>query len=246
MREKKTEYHKKIYNFIDQLFQNTFVKEICEIINKSKSNTIINIFDIGSYLGNFSREVKKKINKNKLNRVNFFLFEPNPYIKLKDFNHFCLGISDKLTKKNYYYNSFFPSSGSGFNKTIMNDFFWNLSRKLITFQIFKKFIKSQVKTISLDNFCKKKKITRIELLKIDTEGHELQVLKGGKKILNKTKIIQVEVMDKKKIFVKKFAKINNFLIKYNFKLLKLKNIWSVSILSNIKAIDALYVNKSLI
>jgi hypothetical protein len=128
----------------------------------------------------------------------------------------------------------------------MNDFFWNLSRKLITFQIFKKFIKFQVRTISLDGFCKKKNITRIELLKVDTEGHEFKVLKGGKKILNKTKIIQVEIMDKKKLFAKKFTKINNFLIKYNFKLLKLKNIWSVSILSNIKAIDALYVNKSLI
>ena len=84
------------------------------------------------------------------------------------------------------------------------------------------------------------------MLKIDTEGHEFQVLKGGKKLLRKTKIIQVEIMDKKNYFQKKFTRINNFLIKYNFKLLKIKNIWSVSMLSNIKAIDTLYVNKSLI
>jgi hypothetical protein len=84
------------------------------------------------------------------------LFDPNPHIKLNDFNHYCWGISNKSTKKNYYYNSFFPSSGSGFNKITMNDFFWNLSRKIITFQIFKKFSKFQVRTISLDNFCKKK------------------------------------------------------------------------------------------
>ena len=86
-------------------------------------------------------------------------------------------------------------------------------------------------------------INEIELLKIDTEGHEFYVLKGGKKILNKTKIIQIEIMDNKKLFKKKFSQINNFLLKYNFKLLKIKNIWSVSILSNIKAIDALYINK---
>ena len=246
MGDGESKFSKIIYKFIVSLFQNTFAKEICEIINKSKSDKKINIFDIGSYLGNFSREIKKKINKNKLNKVNFILFEPNPYIKLKDFNHHSLGISDNTTKKNYYYNSFFPSSGSGFNKITMNDFFWNLSRKLITFQIFKKFIKFQIITISLDDFCKKKNITRVELLKIDTEGHEFKVLKSGKKILNKTKIIQVEIMDKKKNFAKKFTKINNFLIKHNFKLLELKKIWSVSILSNIKAIDALYVNKSLI
>jgi FkbM family methyltransferase len=246
MHDLKSKYYKKLYNFTDRFFQNTFSKEICEIINKVKSNKKINVFDIGCYLGNFSRDIKKNLNKNKLNKVNFILFDPNPFIKLKDFNHHRLGINDKSTKKSFYFNSFFPSSGSGFNKITMNDFFWNLSRKLITFQILKKFIKFQVKTISLDNFCEKKKITRIELLKIDTEGHEFQVLKGGKKILNKTKIVLVEVMGKKNIFLKKFGKINNFLIKYNFKLLKIKNIWSVSVLSNIKAVDALYINKSLI
>lgn len=113
----------------------------------------------------------------------------------------------------------------------------------MTFNLFKKFINFQVKTITLDNFCKNKNIKEIELLKIDTEGHEFKVLKSGKKILKKTKILQLEIMDKKKLFTKKFSKINNFLIKYNFKLLKIKNILSVSILSNIKAIDILYINK---
>jgi hypothetical protein len=145
-----------LYNFIDHYFQNSFTNEICRIINNSKINKKINIFDIGSYLGNFSREIKKKISK----KANFYLFDPNPYIKLNDFNYNCLGISNRISKKNYYYNSFFPSSGSGFNKIAMNDFFWSLSRKLMTFNIFKKFIKFKVQTITLDNFCKKKKFTK--------------------------------------------------------------------------------------
>ena len=62
-------------------------------------------------------QTEKKIFK----KANFYLFEPNPYIKLNDFKHNCLGISDN-TNKTYYFNSFFPSSGSGFNKNIMNDF----------------------------------------------------------------------------------------------------------------------------
>jgi FkbM family methyltransferase len=232
-------YDKVKYNFVNRYFQNSFTNEICKIINNSKFNKKINIFDVGSYLGNFSREIKKKIRKKAI----FYLFEPNPHIKLNDFDYNRLGISDKVSKKNYYYNNFFPSSGSGFNKITVNDFFWNLSRKLLTFNLFKKFTQFQVKTITLDVFCKKKNINKIELLKIDTEGHEFHVLKGGKKILNKTKIIQIEIMDNKKLFKKKFSQINNFLLKYNFKLLKIKNIWSVSILSNIKAIDALYINK---
>jgi hypothetical protein len=82
------------------------------------------------------------------------------------------------------------------------------------------------------------------LLKIDTEGHEFDVLKSGQKILKNTKIIQLEITDKKKFLNKKFIRINNFLLKYNFKLLKVKNIWTISILSNLKAIDVLYVNKN--
>ena len=106
--------------------------------------------------------------------------------------------------------------------------------------IYKKFSKYKVYTNTLDNFCKKK-IKKIDVLKIDTEGHELEVLKGGKKILNNTKIIQIEIMETKKKFEKKFTIINNFLKKYNFEILKKKKIWSVSIFSNIKAIDILYV-----
>ena len=97
MNNKQSEFSKKIYKFIDRYIQNTFANEICEIINKSKSDKI-NIFDIGSYLGNFSREIKKNINKKKINKVNFNLFDPHPHIKLNDFNHYYLGISNKSTK----------------------------------------------------------------------------------------------------------------------------------------------------
>mgnify|MGYP003332135660 CR=1 FL=1 len=54
----KEKYSIKLYKFIDFFIQNNFSNEILEIINKSKSNKKINIFDIGSYLVNFSREIK--------------------------------------------------------------------------------------------------------------------------------------------------------------------------------------------
>jgi FkbM family methyltransferase len=227
------------YNFVNLFFQNNFTDDIYNILNKSKKKKNINIFDIGSYLGNFSRELKKKL-KNKY-KLNFYLFDPNPFIKLKDFQYNCVGISDVISKKIYNYNNFFPSSGSGFNKITSDDFLWNMSRKLITFNIFKKFSKFKVYTDTLDNFCKK--ISKIDILKIDTEGHELEVLKGGKNILHNTNIIQIEIMGKKKYFEKKFKKVNDFLKKYNFEIIKKKKIWSVSLFSNIEAIDVLYSKK---
>lgn len=52
----------------------------------------------------------------------------------------------------------------------------------------------EVKTITIDEFVKKQKISEIDLLKIDTEGHEYSVLQGAKKTLkeNKIKVIQFE------------------------------------------------------
>jgi len=40
----------------------------------------------------------------------------------------------------------------------------------------------------IDTFCREKGIDRINILKIDTEGHELSVLKGAEKMLKKGKI----------------------------------------------------------
>jgi hypothetical protein len=50
-------------------------------------------------------------------------------------------------------------------------------------------------------------------------------------------------MEKKIYFKKKFKRVDNFLKKYGFKIVKKKKIWSVSLLSNIEAIDVLYSKK---
>ena len=48
------------------------------------------------------------------------------------------------------------------------------------------FLRSEIVNVtSIDSFCKKKNIDKIDLLKIDTEGHEAKVLKGANKMLKK-------------------------------------------------------------
>lgn len=44
---------------------------------------------------------------------------------------------------------------------------------------------SGVKAISLDEFCSKNKIKKVDLIKIDTDGHEPEVLEGAKKTIAK-------------------------------------------------------------
>ena len=45
-----------------------------------------------------------------------------------------------------------------------------------------------VETITLDDFCARLKVERINLLKIDTEGHDLEVLKGGHELLRQRQV----------------------------------------------------------
>ena len=96
-------------------------------------------------------------------------------------------------------------------------------------------------TDTLDNFCKKKKIKKIDILKIDVEGAEMDVLKGANKILNNTNILQVEILGTKDNFKRRYEILIKFLKKKKFKLIKEKNIWSVGILSNIRSKDLLLV-----
>ena len=76
---------------------------------------------------------------------------------------------------------------------------------------------SDVKLNRLDNYCEEKKINKIDLLKIDTEGHEYFVIKGSTNALTKIKYIYFEHhYDDMLIKGYKYSDIHDFLKKYNF------------------------------
>ena len=112
-----------------------------------------------------------------------------------------LNMDSKYFKKKKKYLSFFDKSSSLVEK------------------------KQEIKIINLSNFLFEKNITNIDILKIDTEGYELNVLKGiSNEYFSKIKFILFEhhydLMIKKKY---KFYDINKILVNQNFKQkLKLK------------------------
>ena len=90
------------------------------------------------------------------------------------------------------------------------------------------------------------KINNIDVLKIDSESNELNILKGAKNLLSENKIylIYTEISESKKEFDRKEKNVLHFLNAYNFELKKRYEIKSASFLSDIKATDNIFVNKS--
>ena len=241
-----------LYKIYVSIFPNKFNELICNFLKEKiyiNNTTKLNIVDIGCYIGNFSLNLSSQLKYLKCKKF-FYLIDPNiavkKYLKYLKFNFkfFRLAIDNSNKKKFFYLNNFFAPSGSSLNKITVNDNLWNFSRKILTFNIFKNYSKLLVQCQSLDNFVKKNKIKKIHILKFDTEGNELNILKGAKKTLKNTSIIYFEILSQKKSFRGKFKKINNILTKNNFLLCKKKRIITVSFFSNLTAYDFLYFKNS--
>lgn len=240
---------KLFYYLANYALQRSFEKEIIKLIKNERK---LVVFDVGCYRGVFVKTILNLIKKKK---NKFYLFDINKKVKnyiadllkLKNVYYNEVALSNKNGTAYYNYNKFFEAAGSSLSNIVRNDAKWNFSRQLIFKLLFlkaKNFIKYRVSTITLDNFVKKNKIKSIDLLKIDIEGSEYELLKGAKNMLKrgKIKIILVEIIDKKNNYIKKETKILNLLEKRNFILIKKADIWSISLFSNIKGADYLFIN----
>ncbi len=243
--------NKLLYYIANYTLQHSFEKEILKILKNEKK---LVIFDVGCYRGIFTKTMLNLVGKRK---YKFYLFDINKNVKkyianllkLRNVYYNEIALSNKNGIANYHFNRFFESAGSSLSSIFKNDAKWNFSRKLILkilFQGSKDFIKYQVSTSTLDNFIKKNEIQSIDVLKVDIEGSEYELLKGAKTTLknNKVKIILVEIIGKKNLYDKKEKKILNFLKKRNYTLVKKANTLSISLFSNIKGGDYLFINNS--
>ncbi len=240
-----------IYKIVNKFFMNDVESELLGL-SKIKDKVI---FDVGCYRGNFTQNMITKESKKNTNK--YYLFDPNPKVKkyiknmLTDrkisYSELALDNTNKIKK--FTINKYFEPSGSSLKSAHKKDKLYNLSRKTFL-KIFQPFSKIKdyetinVKTDTIDHFCKLNKIKKIDILKLDTDGNEYEVLMGAKNLLSKGKIglIYTEVSGfKKNNFDFKFNKIVKLLSKYNLVLKKVYPIKSFSILSNLKATDNLFI-----
>ena len=182
-----------LFNYYENNQINTSIKLI------SKYNASI-YFDIGANCGIYSL-----ILANKFNNLKIYSFEP---IKLS-YDKFIYNISINKNKKNIQNIKLYNFGLSNKNTNLkMKALIKNNYTQLGGFGVLNKYDDLKDKFLSEANFKKGddffKFQNKIIFLKIDVEGHELQVLEGFKNLFKKNKIIlQIEILPKNQILVKK-------------------------------------------
>jgi len=163
--------YEKLFNSLYKQKLNCIILHLLE--NKIEINTV---YDVGAFQGEWTKLLKKTSLKNS----KFYLFEANDenekYLKNSGHKYFINVLSDKNKDVKFFSkvhsgDSYFPEKTNFYEDTI---------------------VPKTLKTITLNELKKKNQIPAPDFLKIDTQGSEIDILKGGSEILDNCKIILLE------------------------------------------------------
>lgn len=166
--------------------ENSGELKVIELLNEEKEKEII-IFDVGANVGKYQHAILKTI---KRNEFKVFCFEPSPttFNVLKKnttdsrviINNFGLG--DKKEELELFRTGPLSPLSSLYKKE-KGDYYNVVSMEESEI----------VKIETLDEYCKDLNIKEIHFLKIDVEGHELNVLKGATRMLQEKRIKSIQL-----------------------------------------------------
>jgi len=145
------------------------------------------VFDVGAHTGEWAKHAltihpNLAIHCFEPGRENFGRLVTNVASDRVQFNHF--GLSSARDEKPFYIYRDAPGLNSLYQRRGLEDG-WGLEK---TEEI------ETVKLDTLEQYCTERNIQEIDFLKVDVEGHELEVFKGGKSLFidDRVKMIQFE------------------------------------------------------
>tara|TARA_B100001173_G_C15942373_1_gene527686 strand:- start:337 stop:1023 length:687 start_codon:yes stop_codon:yes gene_type:complete len=201
------------------LEKNIHQKRISNFLQNLSIKTII---DVGAHKGEFAQNALKIRSVNKI-----ISFEPQKMIFeiLKDkfkkndkiiLNNFAL--SDKVEKKIMKINKM--TATSTLNHEINNNSLYFKFKSFLLYQKNSIISEEEIDTTSFDIFFDQHKFDENTLLKIDTEGYELHVLKGSNQKIKEVKYVLIENQFSNMYKNVNFKDCHKFLEDKNFRLLK--------------------------
>ncbi len=202
------------YNFFENFIH---LKRIRKFLKNSIFLKRPIIFDVGAHQGKMSKL---------FNQIYFgariFCFEPNTLFhnKLKKIGKntavYNYAIGKKVEKKFLYLSNI--DLTSTLSKVDQKSLYLKFKKYILGKS--KLSLSKKVSVMTLNQFCKNKKIKKIDLLKIDVEGYEHMVLLGSSKIIKNVSYIMIEIQKNDMYLDYSRKKIEKFLRKNNFKLIK--------------------------
>lgn len=176
---------------------------LIQLANISKVKTVI---DVGANVGFFSMLIRDIFPSSKI-----YSFEPTPL------TYSCLKQNLVGDRKVHTYN-LGVSDRPGIAKM-------NFDSQLSAVSQISSAGNIDVKLTTLDKFIRDNQIDMVDILKIDTEGHELNVLKGAKKTLSKTRYLHIEITVDENNPTYTFSNVFSHLYSqaYNFQLLSYRS-----------------------
>ena len=181
-----------------------------ESFNVEKDDLII---DCGANVGNLFLSINRFVEN-----FNYKAFEPDTMAfkclelnlsKFKNADLHCIGLSNENSNKKFYINA---DTGDS------------------SLEAFSTEASIDIDTRELDSF----KYKKVKLLKIDAEGHELEVLLGAKNTLPNIEYIAVDMgAEKGESGENTVALVTNYLINQNFELVKFKENRTTGLFKNL-------------
>ena len=218
---------------IIKIFDNFHKKKNINFLKKKNTLSFNTILDVGGHKGESIELFLKYFNSDKLisfeaSPVNYTMLKNNLNKIKKKFKNTEIVIENFATgneNKFLTINQFSESSSSTLKPVDINSNYFK--RKFFFLKKNNKenlFRKVEVKMILLNDYLTKKKINKVDFLKIDTEGYEYETILGLKEKLKNVKLILFEHHYDNMILKKyKFRDINKILVDSNFlQILKIK------------------------
>tara|TARA_B100000989_G_scaffold64840_2_gene44941 strand:+ start:11658 stop:12377 length:720 start_codon:yes stop_codon:yes gene_type:complete len=208
----------KYFDFLNQ-------SKVIKFLKKKGYKKFDTLFDVGAhrgetiklFLNNFSI---KKIYSFEPLKVNFFFLKKNSN-KLKKTNNEVSIIVENIAlgneNKKVLIKQFSETSSSTINDINLKSKYFR-RKSFLLYDKKKPYSEKEIDQIKFSDYIKRNDITKIDFLKIDTEGFEMKVLNGLGDQLTKVGIIMFEHHYDNMIIKRyKFSDINKLLIENNFR-----------------------------
>ena len=212
-----------VVRYFINLFDHFQQLKILKFLKKNLGNNLI-FFDIGAHHGEsiklFCKNLRiKEVHCFEASPINFKILKKNI---INDKKKTTLNLNQcGVGEGNYssYINQTQESSSSTINEFNKDSKYLKKKLKILNVKEFNNFYtKIPIKIIKLDDYISEKGVKKIDLLKIDTEGFELKILKG---LANKKKLVKYIYFEHHydDMIIKDytFQDINSILSSYGFK-----------------------------